>query len=505
MRDLWLCVPGSRRVCPDQQLRGLYRPLGKELKGGRTLVRNALTPSCASQGLVRCADSDVEMLRKPTVGEQELLAQALRRDADALGPRERWAEGLTAAVFLVAVGLLVLLRPPDAFHPVAVGACIVVLVVASRVQFHVASGFTVPTQLAFVPLLFVMPAATAPLAVATALVLGRAPEVLRGRTAPGRLINAVGNAWFAVGPAAVLVVCGTESWRASATVLLIAFVAQFAIDFAISAARDAVESHVRLRDQLRETWVYAVDAALTPAALFAAPEVHRRPLTVLGLVPLLAVFAGFARERRARLESVIELKDAYHGTALVLGDVVEADDEYTGRHCRSVVELALAVADRLAMSSEACRNVEFGALLHDVGKVAIPKEIINKTGKLTSQEWTIIKTHTVEGQKMLDRVGGFMREVGQIVRSHHERWDGGGYPDGLAGKSIPLESRIIACCDSWNAMRTTRAYRPALPHEDAVGELVSNAGTQFDPSIVEVLLEVVAAEQHFGPAVDLAA
>ena len=93
----------------------------------------------------------------------------------------------------------------------------------------------------------------------------------------------------------------------------------------------------------------------------------------------------------------------------------------------------------------------------------------------------MIKTHTIEGQKMLDRVGGFMRDVGLIVRSHHERWDGGGYPDGLAGEEIPLEARIITCCDSWNAMRTDRAYRKALSHDVALAELIANTGTQFDP------------------------
>jgi HD-GYP domain-containing protein (c-di-GMP phosphodiesterase class II) len=129
--------------------------------------------------------------------------------------------------------------------------------------------------------------------------------------------------------------------------------------------------------------------------------------------------------------------------------------------------------------------------LHDVGKIAIPKEIINKPGKLDPAEWTIIKTHTVEGQKMLEQVGGFMRDVGRIVRSHHERWDGTGYPDGLAGTDIPLESRIIACCDTWNAMRTDRAYRKALTLDAALAELVAHAGTQFDPDIVDALVPIV--------------
>ncbi len=202
-----------------------------------------------------------------------------------------------------------------------------------------------------------------------------------------------------------------------------------------------------------------IDAALSGIALVVALDVHDAPLTALSLVPLLGLLALFAHERGKRLQSMLELSSAYRGTALVLGDVIEADDGYTGEHCKSVVSLALELAEELGLSPERQRNLEFAALLHDVGKIAIPKEIINKPGKLDPHEWTIIKTHTLEGQKMLDRVGGFMREVGIIVRSHHERWDGAGYPDGLAGESIPLEARIITCCDTWNAMRTDRPYR----------------------------------------------
>ncbi len=97
---------------------------------------------------------------------------------------------------------------------------------------------------------------------------------------------------------------------------------------------------------------------------------------------------------------------------------------------------------------------------------------------------------------MLERVGGFMRQVGLIVRSHHERWDGGGYPDGLAGDAIPLEARIVTCCDTWNAMRTDRPYRKALSHEVAVAELVSNAGGQFDPRVVEPFVRLVAPDDQ---------
>ena len=161
-----------------------------------------------------------------------------------------------------------------------------------------------------------------------------------------------------------------------------------------------------------------------------------------------------------------------------------------------MVALALAVGEQLGIEPGRQRNLEFGALLHDVGKVAIPKEIINKPGKLDPDEWTIIKTHTLEGQRMLDRVGGFMREVGLIVRSHHERWDGAGYPDMLVGEEIPLESRIISACDTWNAMRTDRSYRRALSFEAALAELISCSGTQFDPQVVETLVRIIEPDER---------
>jgi putative nucleotidyltransferase with HDIG domain len=175
---------------------------------------------------------------------------------------------------------------------------------------------------------------------------------------------------------------------------------------------------------------------------------------------------------------------------------VEADDAYTGEHCKGVVVLALDVAQALGLDAHRRRNVEFGALLHDVGKIAVPKEIINKPGKLDPHEWEIIKTHTIEGQRMLERVGGFMREVGEIVRASHERWDGAGYPDRLSGTAIPLEARIVSACDAFNAMTTTRSYRTAMSLPDALAELTRCAGTQFDPQVVDVLVAVAGREKN---------
>jgi putative nucleotidyltransferase with HDIG domain len=431
------------------------------------------------------------MYLNPTLREQDLLAETLKLDPKPLDLRERVAEGLIAAAFGIAAAVLFAIYPPGAFALLPAAVCVVVLALATRVHFHVASGFTVPTQLAFVPLVFAVPVAVGPLAVVLSLVLARLPDVLRGRARPGRLLFCIGNSWFAIGPAAVFAGFGTDPSQAGAGLLIGALAAQFVADFTASSVRDAVESKTPLREQARETWVYAVDAAFSPVGFAVAIQLEAAPAVVLSLVPMLGVLAVFAREREARLESMIELKNAYHGTALLLGDVVEADDAYTGAHCHDVVQLALDVGERLGLDRERCRHLEFGALLHDVGKIAIPKEIINKPGKLDPQEWTIVKTHTVEGQRMLERVGGFMGQVGLIVRSHHERWDGTGYPDGLAGEAIPVESRIISCCDTWHAMRTTRSYRKAMPHEDAVAELRKSAGRQLDPQIVDALLAIV--------------
>jgi HD-GYP domain-containing protein (c-di-GMP phosphodiesterase class II) len=120
--------------------------------------------------------------------------------------------------------------------------------------------------------------------------------------------------------------------------------------------------------------------------------------------------------------------------------------------------------------------------------VKIPNEIINKPGKLTPEERGIMNAHTIEGEKMLERVGGLLGAVGSIVRSCHEHYDGSGYPDGLAGEEIPLVARIVCCCDAFHAMTSDRSYRKALPLEAALEELRSNRGTQFDPRVVDALI-----------------
>ncbi|HEY1715635.1 MAG TPA: HD-GYP domain-containing protein [Solirubrobacteraceae bacterium] len=442
------------------------------------------------------------MIKEPTLEEQERLADTRRR-ATAARPRgELLVELAINCAFVAAVGAMFLLSSPQGWNPVGAVLSVAVMCVAIRVEFETPSGFTVASQLAFVPMLFSMPLPFVPVAVSGVLAALLLPEVLAGRVSALKLLSCPANAWFAIGPALLFTIAGVRPDAAGPGLLVAALAAQFAGDFLADAVYQVVTRGSNLRQRLRDcVWVYPIDAALSVVALLAAEELHAAPYAVLAVVPLLGLLRMFANERRERLGKLLELNETYRGTALLLGDVIAADDGYTGEHSEGVVGLALAMGDALGLDPERRRNLEFGAMLHDVGKIRIPKEIINKPGKLDPHEWEIIKTHPAEGQRMLDRVGGFMLEVGAIVRAHHERWDGGGYPDGLAGEAIPLEARIITCCDSWSAMRTDRPYRRAMSFEAAAEQMITNAGSQFDPSLVEVMLPVVeAAEAALGTA-----
>jgi putative nucleotidyltransferase with HDIG domain len=249
---------------------------------------------------------------------------------------------------------------------------------------------------------------------------------------------------------------------------------------------------------LREAWF--VDLLLSPIGLLAASTTLSSHGYLL-VLPLAALLAVFARERHARIDNAIELSAAYRGTALLLGDVLSSDDEYTGAHSQGVVELALVIAQELEVDEEEQRLVEFGALLHDIGKITTPDDILNKSGPLSDEEWAVMREHTVAGQRMLDRVGGALHDVGVIVRSSHERFDGGGYPDGLAGEQIPLAARIVAVADAYSAMTTRRSYREPLPHEVAIGELDSNAGTQFDPVVAAAAIRALSDPLARKPAI----
>jgi len=425
---------------------------------------------------------------------ERLFARGRERTVLPAYGRERLVEVGTALAFLaVALAMALLIPSSRGLDVPALAILVGAYVLVCQAQFDVADGYTVPTELVFVPMLFLLPLPAVPLIVSLSWALGRVVDYARGRTSVYRAFHVFADCWHAVGPALVLILAGTQvfSWE-DWPVYVLALLAQFVFDFAsITVRMRLIEGPSSWAELRMIAPAYGLDAALAPIGLvvaFAAIELG--PAACLLVIPLSAVLAFLSREREARIEQALELSAAYQGTALLLGDVVEADDAYTGSHSRGVVDLSLAVSDRLGLDSRQRRNVEFAALLHDVGKIAVPKEIVNKPGPLDDAEWEVMHRHTIEGEKMLNRVGGVLAEVGRIVRSSHEHYDGSGYPDGLAGDEIPIEARIVTCCDAFSAMTTTRSYRKAMLLEDAIRELRACAGSQFDPNVVAALIEV---------------
>jgi putative nucleotidyltransferase with HDIG domain len=172
-------------------------------------------------------------------------------------------------------------------------------------------------------------------------------------------------------------------------------------------------------------------------------------------------------------------------------------DRYTGEHSEAVIEMSGSVARNLGLNMPEVERVKSAALLHDIGKVAIPDEILHKPGPLTDDEWKLMKEHPVIGERILRVLPG-LGNVARIVRHEHERWDGGGYPDGLAGTEIPLGSRIIIAADTYHAITSDRPYRAARSHSEAVEELTRCAGTQFDPTVTAALIGHLYGQRQAG-------
>ena len=189
------------------------------------------------------------------------------------------------------------------------------------------------------------------------------------------------------------------------------------------------------------------------------------------------------------------LDQAYLGTAEALAAALEAKDDYTADHARSIADLAVAVGRELDLDDEQLRDIRYGAIFHDIGKIAIPDSILNKPGPLTDDERKVMETHPIAGEEILAPVP-FLARVRRIVRHDHERWDGTGYPDGLRGPQIPIGARIVLVVDAYHAMTSDRPYRKAMPGEDAKDEMRRHAGTQFDPTVVESFLRVVEVHPH---------
>jgi ribonuclease P protein subunit RPR2 len=187
------------------------------------------------------------------------------------------------------------------------------------------------------------------------------------------------------------------------------------------------------------------------------------------------------KQERARSQ---QLHRSYMATVRALSNAVDARDPYTGKHAERVAAYGLVIARALGVSLVDTPEFEFGFLLHDIGKVAIPDSILNKPGKLTASERALMAQHPVIGAEILGEID-FLAQAAAVVRSHHERWDGSGYPDGLAGENIPIAARVFAVADVLDALTSNRPYRPASPLHVAREMINAESGSHFDPQVVE--------------------
>src|SRR3989475_9311603 len=224
-------------------------------------------------------------------------------------------------------------------------------------------------------------------------------------------------------------------------------------------------------------------------------------MVVCAFVPSM-VAAALRKETRLVEHQRDELEQSYLATIAALAAALDAKDRHTEAHSRETAALARAVGHRLGLEDEALRFLEYGALLHDTGKIGIPGYVLNKPGALDEEETAIMREHPVIGERIVASVP-FLSRIRPIVRAEHERWDGQGYPDGLKAEQIPIEARIIHACDAFQAMSSDRPYRRARPRDWILREIAAQAGQQFDPRVADALLAGIASgEATVGATAD---
>jgi putative nucleotidyltransferase with HDIG domain len=198
----------------------------------------------------------------------------------------------------------------------------------------------------------------------------------------------------------------------------------------------------------------------------------------------LELYAADLRETfKSERERAQELSRSYMATVRALSNAVEARDAYTGKHAERVARYAIEIGRELGLPRPDAPEIEFGFLLHDVGKLGVPDSILFKPGPLTAEERSLMSRHTIVGAEIMRDIE-FLAEASKVVRSHHERWDGSGYPDGLVGDEIPLTARVFAVADVFDALTTERPYRAALSFGEAQHMILTESGKHFDPDVV---------------------
>ena len=194
-----------------------------------------------------------------------------------------------------------------------------------------------------------------------------------------------------------------------------------------------------------------------------------------------------SRLERSQQLMLVQLQEAYEASLIMLANAIELRDKYTRGHVDRVMEFTILIAEQLGMNSMQLSSLRFGAILHDIGKIYIREGVLRKAGPLNHQEWTEMKRHAEIGANLLRNIP-YLSGAIPIIHHHHERWDGLGYPDGLAGEEIPLGARIVAVADTFDAMTTARVYHEENTPEQAIEEIRCGSGTRYDPTVVEAFL-----------------
>jgi len=242
--------------------------------------------------------------------------------------------------------------------------------------------------------------------------------------------------------------------------------------------------------------ISAILVAALPLAIQGWDSFYARSLVVLAASMVICAYIpalvrkALRAENRLAEQRRLELEASYLSTIEALAAALDAKDRHTEAHSRETAALARAVGRRLGLAEEALRFLEYSALLHDIGKIGVPGYILNKPGPLDEEETAVMREHPVIGERIVASVP-FLARIRPMVRAEHERWDGGGYPDGLSGEQIPIEARIIHACDAFQAMASDRPYRQARPLDWILKEIRAQAGRQFDPQVAQALLQVI--------------
>ena len=223
---------------------------------------------------------------------------------------------------------------------------------------------------------------------------------------------------------------------------------------------------------------------------FDSVELKARIRSLLRFREVESELALVNRNLKMRTSDLVDQqRSLFLSTVKSLASAIDAKDEYTRHHSTRVTEFTLKIARKMSFSEKEIGDLELAALLHDVGKIAVPENILNKPGKLTDQEYALIKEHSARGESILSPVIE-LKDIARIVRAHHEHYDGTGYPDGLKGREIPLGARIMAVADAYDSITSERPYRKAASHRFAMKEIIRCSGVQFDPEVVEHFLEI---------------